>query len=154
LLIFDEPFSGFDPVNVELLKAEMMQLRDKGTTIIFSTHNMGSVEEVCDEIALINKSEVVLSGNVKEIQRQYRNHMYSLTYENEHEIDLQPLLPQGFNVIETHPHGHGFFTAKIQIPAGSKINHLLSEITKHLEVTGIQEVLPSMNNIFIQTVKG
>ncbi|MCL2028452.1 MAG: ABC transporter ATP-binding protein [Bacteroidales bacterium] len=152
LLIFDEPFSGFDPVNVELLKAEMMNLRDKGTTIIFSTHNMGSVEEVCDEIALINKSQVVLNGNVKEIQRQYRNYSYSLTYESTNEINLQPLLPQGFSVLESHPNGHGFFTAKIQTPEGSKINNLLTEITKHVDVTGIQEILPSMNNIFIQTV--
>jgi ABC-2 type transport system ATP-binding protein len=152
LLIFDEPFSGFDPVNVELLKSEMMNLRDKGTTIIFSTHNMASVEEVCDEIALINKSEVVLSGNVKDIQRQYRNHTYNLTYENNHEINLQPLLPQGFSVLESSPYGHGFFTAKIQIPTDSKINHWLTELTKHVEVTGIQEILPSMNSIFIQTV--
>ncbi|MCL2416552.1 MAG: ABC transporter ATP-binding protein [Bacteroidales bacterium] len=152
LLIFDEPFSGFDPVNVELLKAEMMNLREKGTTIIFSTHNMGSVEELCDEIALINKSQVVLSGNVKDIQRKHRNHTYSLTYEGESERDLKPLLPQGFTVLESKPHGHGFYNAKIQIPTGSKISHLLTEITKHVEVTGIQEILPSMNDIFIQTV--
>jgi ABC-2 type transport system ATP-binding protein len=152
LLIFDEPFSGFDPVNVELLKSEMMQLRDKGTTIIFSTHNMSSVEEVCDEIALINKSEVVLSGNVKDIQRRYRNHTYSLTYESSNEVNLHPLLPQGFTVLESNPLGHGFFSAKIQVPSDSKINHLLTEITKHVDVTGIQEILPSMNNIFIQTV--
>jgi ABC-2 type transport system ATP-binding protein len=152
LLIFDEPFSGFDPVNVELLKSEMMKLRDKGTTIIFSTHNMASVEEVCDEIALINKSEVVLSGNVKDIQRQYRNHTYNLTYENANEVNLQPLLPHGFSVLESEPHGNGFFSAKIQIPSDSKINHLLTELLKHVEVTGIQEILPSMNNIFIQTV--
>jgi ABC-2 type transport system ATP-binding protein len=155
LLIFDEPFSGFDPVNVELLKSEMMKLRENGTTIIFSTHNMGSVEELCDNIALINKSEVVLSGNVKDIQRQYRNHTYELTYENveaEHALPLQNFLPQGFSVFENKPCGHGFYTAKIQTPAGSKINHLLTEITKHVEVTGIQEILPSMNNIFIQTV--
>jgi ABC-2 type transport system ATP-binding protein len=157
LLIFDEPFSGFDPVNVELLKSEMMKLRNNGTTIIFSTHNMASVEELCDNIALINKSEVVLSGNVKEIQRQYRNHTYNLMYENvgaEHALPLQTLLPHGFSVLENQSCGHGFFTAKIQIPTDSKINHLLTEIMKHVEVTGIQEILPSMNDIFIQTVKG
>ena len=152
LLIFDEPFSGFDPVNVELLKSEMMKFRDQGTTIIFSTHNMSSVEELCDDIALINKSEVVLSGNVKEIQRQYRSHTYSLTYENKHEVNLQPLLPQGFAVLNSQPNGDGFFTAKIQIPVDSKGNHLLGEITKHVEVTAFQEILPSMNDIFIQTV--
>jgi len=154
LLIFDEPFSGFDPVNVELLKSEMMNLRDNGTTIIFSTHNMGSVEELCDNIALINKSRVVLDGHVRDIQRQYRNHMYSLTYESESEIDLKPVLSQGFSVLESKPHGRGFYNAKIQIPADSKINHLLAELTKHVEVTGLQEILPSMNDIFIQTVKG
>ncbi len=154
LLIFDEPFSGFDPVNVELLKSEMMKLRDKGTTIIFSTHNMSSVEELCDNIALINKSEVVLSGNVKEIQRQHRNHTYSLTYESEQEVSLQPLLPQGFSVLNSESNGHGFFTAKIQIPTDSKINHLIAEMTNHVDITGIQEVLPSMNDIFIQTVQG
>jgi ABC-2 type transport system ATP-binding protein len=151
LLIFDEPFSGFDPVNVELLKSEMMNLRDKGTTIIFSTHNMASVEELCDNIALINQSQVVLSGNVKDIQRQYRSHTYSLTYEG-HERDLQPLLPQGFIVLNSQPSGQGYFSAKIQIPADSKINHLLTEITKHIEVSAFQEILPSMNDIFIQTV--
>jgi ABC-2 type transport system ATP-binding protein len=152
LLIFDEPFSGFDPVNVELLKSEMMKLRDNGTSIIFSTHNMASVEELCDNIALINKSEVVLSGNVKEIQRQYRNHTYSLTYEGQ-EVNLQPLLPQGFEVLSSKPHKHhGFNSVKIQIPADSKINNLLTELVKHVEVTGIQETLPSMNDIFIKTV--
>lgn len=154
LLIFDEPFSGFDPVNVELLKSEMMKMRDNGTTIIFSTHNMASVEELCDNIALINQSQVVLSGNVKEIQRRYRNHTYSLTYESEQEVNLQPLLPQGFSVLDSQSNGHGFFTAKIQIPADSKINHLLAEIANQLDITGIQEILPSMNNIFIQTVQG
>ncbi|MDR2907411.1 MAG: ATP-binding cassette domain-containing protein [Bacteroidales bacterium] len=152
LLIFDEPFSGFDPVNVELLKAEMMKLRDNGTTIIFSTHNMASVEELCDNIALINNSQVVLSGNMKEIQRRYRNHTYSLTYENEQEVNLQPYLQQGFSVLSSQSNGHGFFTAKIQIPTDSKINHLLAEITNHVDITGIQEILPSMNDIFIQTV--
>jgi ABC-2 type transport system ATP-binding protein len=81
-LIFDEPFSGFDPVNAELLKKEILELRDKGHTIIFSTHNMSSVEEICDDIALINDSHVVLSGTVGDVRSRYRSGLYSLVAES------------------------------------------------------------------------
>ena len=80
LLIFDEPFSGFDPINVNLLKHEILELREKGATILFSTHNMSSVEELCDNIMLINKGEKILEGSVREIKQQYKNHTYDVVY--------------------------------------------------------------------------
>ncbi|MDR2511685.1 MAG: ATP-binding cassette domain-containing protein, partial [Bacteroidales bacterium] len=148
LLIFDEPFSGFDPVNVELLKKDILEFRDKGTSIIFSTHNMASVEEICDEIALINKSKVVLSGNVKDIQRQFQKNIYNLVYEGK-EKDIQTMLPEGFTVFESYSYDAKHWANKIRIDNDSTGNQLLTEVMKHIDISGFQEILPSMNDIFI-----
>ena len=125
LLIFDEPFSGFDPVNAEMLKREILALRDKGHTIIFSTHNMSSVEEVCDEIALINHSQVVLSGHVVEGQ---------------------------FNVIN-HTHSGDLHTYTLQKAEQLTNSQLISAVANNIELRSISEQMPSMQEIFLKTVQ-
>jgi ABC-2 type transport system ATP-binding protein len=152
LLIFDEPFSGFDPVNVELLKKDILEFRDKGTSIIFSTHNMASVEEICDEIALINKSKVVLSGSVKEIQHKFQKNIYTVIYEGG-EKDIQSALPQGFTVFDSFSYDAKHWANKISVSNDATGNQLLLELMKQIHISGFYEILPSMNDIFIQTVQ-
>ena len=129
LLIFDEPFSGFDPINVNLLKNEILELRDKGATILFSTHNMASVEELCDNIMLINKGEKILEGSVYDIKQQYKNHSYDIVY--------KPNDGSG----ETH------LTVNTANP-----NELIQDIINKGELVSFNEILPSMNEIFINLV--
>ena len=129
LLIFDEPFSGFDPINVNLLKHEILELRDKGATILFSTHNMASVEELCDNIMLINKGEKILEGKVYDIKQQYKNHSYDVVYrpnDGGEEIHLTEST--------TNP------------------NELIRDIISKGELVSFNEILPSMNDIFINLV--
>ncbi|MBF0576247.1 ABC transporter ATP-binding protein [Dysgonomonas sp. GY617] len=147
LLILDEPFSGFDPVNAELLKKEILELKSKGKTIILSTHNMESVEELCDEITLINKSQVVLQGNVKEIRNKYKKHIFTVIV-NGSDFDLSSDL---FSLESKESHTE---TTKVKIKklGGSSNSQILREITDKYEVVSFEEELPSMNEIFIQTV--
>jgi ABC-2 type transport system ATP-binding protein len=152
LLIFDEPFSGFDPINVNILKEEILRLRKEGSTIIFSTHNMGSVEELCDDIALINKSEKILEGSVKEIKQQYKNNIFEVAC-NSLNGDLNQVLKTGFNIVETRD-DEGLKRFKIQVPEGTQPNELLQNLIPHVEIHGFQELLPSMNEIFIRQVGG
>ncbi|MDP4290553.1 MAG: ATP-binding cassette domain-containing protein [Bacteroidota bacterium] len=151
LLIFDEPFSGFDPINATLLKDEILELREKGATIIFSTHNMASVEELCDDIALINKSKKILEGKVTDIKHTYRSNSYQLNYSG-YPGDIVSLLPDNFTVLEQSSVDH-LQTAKIQLPVGEKSNTLLQLVLPHVEVHSFNELLPSMNDIFIEKVK-
>ncbi|MBD8348780.1 ABC transporter ATP-binding protein [Dysgonomonas sp. HGC4] len=147
LLILDEPFSGFDPVNAELLKKEILELKAKGKTIILSTHNMESVEELCDEITLINKSQAVLQGNVKEIRNKYKKHIFTVIV-NGSDFDLSSDL---FSLESKESHTE---TTKVKIKklGGSSNSQILREITDKYEVVSFEEELPSMNEIFIQTV--
>jgi len=150
LLIFDEPFSGFDPINVNILKEEILRLRSEGATIIFSTHNMASVEELCDDIALINKSVKILEGRVKDIKQQYKSNLFEVSC-NSLNGDLNRILKPGFNVLEAHD-DEGLKRYKIQVPAGAQPNELLQVLIPHVEIHGFQELLPSMNDIFIRKV--
>ncbi|MCQ2338819.1 MAG: ABC transporter ATP-binding protein [Paludibacteraceae bacterium] len=129
LLIFDEPFSGFDPVNAELLKEEILRLRDNGATIIFSTHNMDSVERLCDDIALINKSRIVLSGNVAEIREKHSSGKHTLTYS----INGK--------------------TCTDIVPSANINSTLQNLLNSNATILSLNQQLPSMNDIFIQTVK-
>ena len=148
LLIFDEPFSGFDPVNAEQLKCEMLRLKAEGRTLIFSTHNMSSVEEVCDEIALIDHSRVVLSGNVHEVRERYKEHLFAVEYAGT--IALQPD-PTRYTLISAEPSGSGTALRLRKSPDISN-SDLLSSLATQGEVRAFREVLPSMNEIFIKTV--
>lgn len=147
LLIFDEPFSGFDPVNAEMLKREILELRDKGHTIIFSTHNMASVEEVCDEIALINHSQVVLSGNVDEVKERFRTGVYEAVSKSG---DLQSA--DGLFTIENHSQAGSLHTYVIRKAESLTNSALITEVAKRIELRSISEQMPSMQEIFLKTV--
>ncbi|MFC4666532.1 ABC transporter ATP-binding protein [Falsiporphyromonas endometrii] len=150
LLIFDEPFSGFDPVNADLLKREILELRDKGRTVIFSTHNMQSVEEVCDDIALINKSRVVLNGNVDEIKRRYRQGILSLSLEGAETLPDSFL--QGLDILD-HKHKGDKHMLRIKRSENVTNRDIITMLPEEVSLMKFEEELPSMNDIFIQTVK-
>lgn len=146
LLIFDEPFSGFDPVNAEQLKREILELQKKGATILFSTHNMESVEEVCDQISLINHSEVVLEGNVAEIKQRFKKHLYEIFLAGGEQ--LQPC-EELFTIEETRPDG----TTIIRLAQGVAIREVIARLNEQYALRGFSELLPTMHEIFIETVK-
>ncbi|MGV3586203.1 MAG: ABC transporter ATP-binding protein [Adhaeribacter sp.] len=146
LIILDEPFSGFDPINANIIKDEILELREKGSTIIFSTHRMESVEELCDNIALINRSRKVLDGSVQNIKNLYK----TATYLVEGKGQLLVLSPD-FEVLEQSEH-HGFFRATIRLKNNTNPNDLLRYLIAHVEVHGFREKVPSINDIFIQKV--
>ncbi|MFT3993469.1 MAG: ATP-binding cassette domain-containing protein [Dysgonomonas sp.] len=147
LFILDEPFSGFDPVNAELLKNEILDLKAKGKTIILSTHNMESVEELCDEITLINKSHVMLQGNVKDIRAQYRKHIFRLKVSGD-SFDIQS---SHFKVLEQIQE-KGCISIRIQRNDEASNSELIKEVADKYEVLSFDEELPTMNDIFIQIV--
>ena len=151
LLIFDEPFSGFDPVNAELLKKEILELKDAGHTIIFSTHNMSSVEEICDNIALINRSQVVLSGNVTEVKSRFRTNNFTIRFHSE-SGKLQPI-PEMFSLL-TEKDLAGTSEVRIHKEPGITNSALLSALAGQTEIISFTEEIPSMNDIFINTVSG
>jgi ABC-2 type transport system ATP-binding protein len=152
LLIFDEPFSGFDPINVNLLKEEILHLRKQGATIIFSTHNMASVEELCDHIALINKGKKVLEGKIDEVKNRYRKNIYEVTFRGEKE---KVLLPEDyFSVQNETQKENGEKQMVVKLLNGSTSNDLLQQIMSQAEITAFQEILPSVNEIFIRLVTG
>ncbi len=148
LLIFDEPFSGFDPVNAELLKNEILELREKGKTIIFSTHNMASVEEICDEIALINHSKVVLHGNVDEVRSNYKTNIFRVQMANE-SPEINPNICQ---VISEERKPHNPVLLRLEKNKEMSNSEFLSHLLKDNEIMSFQEEIPSMNDIFIKTV--
>jgi ABC-2 type transport system ATP-binding protein len=149
LLIFDEPFSGFDPLNVQLLKEEILYLKNQGATVIFSTHNMSSVEEICDEISLINQSKVVLQGKVNELRRQYNKGIYVLKAEAP-AGGVQP--GRFFETISTEEK-NGKVTVQLQKKPNVSTRELLTELSALYEIHGFEEQISSMNDIFIQTVQ-
>ena len=147
LLIFDEPFSGFDPVNAEQLKQEILQLKEQGHTIIFSTHNMASVEEICDDIALINHSEVVLQGDMRQIKEAHRTGLYELqTPSVLTEDETQPFAV----VSESAQHGlHTYLLKKRDEATG---NDLVTHLASQVEIRSFAEQVPSMNDIFLKVI--
>lgn len=149
LLIFDEPFSGFDPVNAELLKSEIIALRERGSTLIFSTHNMQSVEELCDDIALINQSHLVLSGSVTEVRARYRLPYYRMTLAGEWFIGDFGALP-----IEEHRIEHNQTYLRLKIDDEQGLRDLLGLIPMEYPIVRLEHEEPTMNEIFIKTVSG
>ena len=145
LLIFDEPFSGFDPVNADLLKREILALRDKGATVIFSTHNMSSVEELCENISLVNKSRIVLQGNVAEIRGSFSTNKLSIKSLGLFSLQHADIISQ--------EEKNGFFETVFSKSKQKSNNEIIAEILKQTEVVGFKEILPTMNDIFIDTVK-
>jgi ABC-2 type transport system ATP-binding protein len=149
LLIFDEPFSGFDPINTQMLKEEILKLRENGATIIFSTHNMASVEEICDDIALINKSEKILEGRVSAIRQNFSEHQYEIELIPYNGSDL--FQSTGYRVISSE-NDHGRMNLKVQLTRDDNPNALLAEIMQHGSVKSFREIMPGMNDIFIRLV--
>lgn len=147
LLIFDEPFSGFDPVNAEMLKREILALRDKGHTVIFSTHNMSSVEEVCDEIALINHSKVVLSGKVSEVKKQFRTGLYEVS-----STDETLTATEGFTV-ENHTGAGGLHTFVLRKSEELSNAELIQRVAAQIEPRSFCEKMPTMQEIFLKVVE-
>lgn len=144
LLIFDEPFSGFDPVNAELLKNEILALKEKGATIIFSTHNMASVEELCDYISLIDHSKIVLQGNVAEIRSSNATGTFRV-------VSKSNLVAKDFGIVSCKE-THNAFEYILKTEGNEFNNALLAKIMEQSEINVFEEVLPTMNDIFIKTV--
>ena len=148
LLILDEPFSGFDPVNAQVIREEILRLKEEGATIILSTHNMESVEELCDNIALINKSHVVISGGVDEIRRRYGNNNVELVYTGSQIESVEGV----FNVLSDQDDA-GRHTSVLAIVSGSDSNTALKNILEQgVTVNSFKELVPRMNDIFIKLV--
>ncbi|MBR1871856.1 MAG: ATP-binding cassette domain-containing protein [Bacteroidales bacterium] len=149
LMILDEPFSGFDPVNAELIRKEILRLKDEGATIILSTHNMESVEELCDEIALINKSRLVISGGVDEIRHKYGNNNIELVYTGETALEAAP----GVFTVLSDQNNAGRHTAVLSLGDGVTPNEALASVLgQSVAVNSFKELIPRMNDIFIKLV--
>ena len=151
LLIFDEPFSGFDPINANLLKSEILRLRDKGATIIFSTHNMSSVEEICDHITLINKSRNILSGAVDEIRYKHGSNIFEVDYRGNEET-MQNAIGSLCEIMESKSSPVGINKIKIHIESDDKVRDVIAAANNSVELRSFREVIPSMNDIFIRAV--
>jgi ABC-2 type transport system ATP-binding protein len=152
LLIFDEPFSGFDPINTNLLKDEIMNLKNNGATVIFSTHNMASVEEVCDSIALINKSKKILDGKVDQIKQDFKSNIFEIDFKSKEGSSVSQWLDHSFKLISKEEN-KDLERVRIQIMNGETPNQLLNTLIPHAEIYNFNEILPSMNDIFIQKVR-
>lgn len=150
LLILDEPFSGFDPINAKLIQEEMLRLKSKGATIILSTHDMGSVEELCDDIGLIDKSHLVLSGPVGEVKAKFKENLFEVAYKGT-AMELGILMGHQFELVENTV-ASDYNVAKIRISPGLNLNHLLSAMMPQLEIVSARELIPNMNEIFIKAV--
>ncbi len=151
LLILDEPFSGFDPINANLIKNEILALKEKGTTIIFSTHNMASVEELCDDIALLNKSKKIVDGNVKAIRKAYASNTYQVQFKG-NMIAFTNALWAGFELTDKSQQ-EDVCTATVKMLHQATPNDVLAAILPHVQVISFNELIPTMNDIFISKVK-
>jgi ABC-2 type transport system ATP-binding protein len=150
LLILDEPFSGFDPINASLLKQEILELKAKGTTIMFSSHNMESVEQLCDDVVLINKSRKVLDGSVIDIKNQYKTNMFKIDFVGSMLGFTNALWTSGEIITKNELPTHNSVTIKTL--ANSTLNDALANVLSAVQLIGVQEVIPSLNEIFIKTV--
>lgn len=150
LLIFDEPFSGFDPINANMLKEEILDLKKKGATIIFSTHNMGSVEELCDHITLINNSKNILEGQIDDIRKKYKSNIYEISFNGETE-KLEKSLNPHYEIIDKK-RVNGNNAVRIKLNHKTNDNELLSLVIPAVEIISFKELVPSMNDIFIKVV--
>lgn len=151
LLILDEPFSGFDPINAGMVKSEILRLRDAGATIILSTHNMGSVEEICDRIALINKSQKVLEGGVKELRSRYKSNTFIITFKGDM-ISFANALWSHFELLDKRS-DDGIHTVIVKLGEGRRLNDLLGAVLPVCDIQSAIEKIPGMNDIFIEAVQ-
>ena len=149
LIILDEPFSGFDPVNADIIKQEILELNNNGATFIFSTHRMESVEELCDNIALINKSHKILDGAVEDIKASYRSNTYWINFEGDY-----PITSNEIYEVKQVERVKNQTVAKLQLKDNKTANEALAQLLPHVSIHRLDEVIPTMNDIFIEKVKG
>lgn len=152
LLILDEPFSGFDPVNVNLIRKEILDMKANGTTIILSTHNMESVEELCDNIALINKSNLIITGEVNKIRRDHGNNQVEVLYRNTDPLNTA-VTSSGFSIVSDEER-KDYRRAILEVPRDVHSAEVLGELIKGIDIISYQELIPRMNDIFIKLVSG
>ncbi|WP_338359287.1 ABC transporter ATP-binding protein, partial [Yeosuana marina] len=154
LLIFDEPFSGFDPINANLIKDEILKLRDDGATVIFSTHRMESVEELCDEITLIHKSNKILEGTLIDIKKQFKTNTFEIGIDTKQHLILEKELSEKFEVSPANFKSLGDeLKLNVKLSESDNPNDLLSYLCNYGMVSHFVELIPSVNDIFIQSVK-
>ena len=153
LLILDEPFSGFDPINTELVKKEILSLKNKGTSILLSTHNMNSVEEICDSIALIDRANLVLEGALNDVKNSYKSNVYSVQFKGMM-FGFANALFADFALEHSEQIDEDRAVAQIRLLKGNTLNDLLRVVMPVVEIEGVREVVPTMNEIFIQAVTG
>jgi ABC-2 type transport system ATP-binding protein len=148
ILILDEPFSGFDPINANLIRDEILELREKGCSVIFSTHRMESVEELCEHIVLINNAEKILDGSKNEIKEAYRSHTYDLEYKGS-ELKLNP----SYEIMHSQKEINGHLTVRIKDHSKLEPNLLIKALLEQVDIISFSERIPSMNDIFISKVQ-
>ena len=154
LLIFDEPFSGFDPINANLIKDEILRLKEEGATIIFSTHRMESVEEICDHIALIDKSNKILDGKLIDIKRAYKSNTYKVGIVPNNPDTIQEILKEKFDSVPIYFRSiNDEKQYKIKLPKASSKNDLVNHLTSLGQLSHFEEVIPSVSDIFIETIQ-
>ena len=151
-LILDEPFSGFDPINANLLKDEIAQLKKEGATIVLSTHNMASVEEICDHIALINCSHKILEGDIFEVKNRFKKNRFSVEVSRFDESLTEQLQSGDFQILQQQDDGH-YTRFEVTIPQTQSNNNLLQLFLQHSDIHSFNEILPTMNEIFIEQVE-
>jgi ABC-2 type transport system ATP-binding protein len=151
LLIFDEPFSGFDPINADIITREILKMKDNGATIIFSTHNMESVEQLCDHIALIDRSKKILDGPTRQIREKYKSNIYDISYRGAFDIRSHELARK-YNILSDQKNGE-INKLSIQYLDGSNSRELIRDLVEHVEIVSFNEIIPSMNEVFIKVVK-
>jgi ABC-2 type transport system ATP-binding protein len=154
LLIFDEPFSGFDPINAGLIKDEILRLRDNGATVIFSTHRMESVEQMCDHIALIHQSNKILDGKLIDIKKSYRSNTFEVGLITENKTQVISQLKEKFDLQTAHFKSiNDALKYKIKLPQNTSPNGLVSYLTSKGTLNHFVEVIPTANDIFIETIQ-
>jgi ABC-2 type transport system ATP-binding protein len=149
LLILDEPFSGFDPINANIIKDEILELKENGSTIIFSTHRMESVEELCDQVALINKSKKILDGSKEELKEQFKTNTFEISFKG-NLVENESI----FSVLNTDTDLMGISTGQVKLRDGVSTNDMIKTLMNQVELKGFNEKVPSMNDIFIAAVNG
>ncbi|OIQ36733.1 MAG: ABC transporter ATP-binding protein [Crocinitomix sp. MedPE-SWsnd] len=153
LLILDEPFSGFDPINTELIKKEILELKKNGASIMLSTHNMNSVEEICDSIALIDKAKLIVSGKLSDIKKNYKSETYAIQFKGMM-FGFANALFASYSLEHSEQIDEDRAIAHVKLLKGNKLNDLLKTVMSVVEIEAVNEILPTMNDIFIQEVTG
>lgn len=153
LLILDEPFSGFDPINTDILRKEILQLKANGTSIMLSTHNMTSVEEICDSIALIDKAKLILNGSLKDVKAQYRTNTYAVQFKGMM-LGFANALWADYSLVNSFQIDDAHAVAHVKLLKGNTLNNLLTQIMPIVQIQSVNEIMPTMNDIFIRAVQG